>query len=109
MVQVLLLVVAFDMTHYWKNARQNFIQDNTDKLFEYFETKDFELILRLVWQARKIVDITGEHHCIHYKRLEWIYEEIRDELIKAVREIHPLYASIDIDKLKRISNFFKAV
>jgi hypothetical protein len=90
-----------------ENARQNFIQDNTDKLFEYFETKDFELILRLVWQARKIVDITGEHHCIHYKKLEWIYEEIRDGLIKAVRQIHPLYASIDIDKLKRISNFLR--
>ena len=90
-------------------AKQEFSQDNIDHLFECFDTKDFELILRLIWWGRKIIDITKEkdHKCIHYSRMEWIYEDIKNGLIKAVRKIHPNYSSIGIDKLENISNFLK--
>lgn len=88
-------------------AKREFSQDNIDCLFEYFDTKDFELILRLIWWGKEIIDITKEkeHKCIHYNRLVWIYEDIRNGLIKAVRKIHPNYSSIGIDKLEKISNF----
>lgn len=90
-------------------AKQEFKQGNVDKLFEYFNTKDFELILRLIWQGRKIIDITKEkeHKCVHYSRMEWIYEDIKNGLIKAVRQIHPNYYAIGINRLKRISNFLR--
>lgn len=92
-----------------KIAKQEFKQDNIDKLFKYFDTKDFELILRLVWQGRKIIDITKEkeHKCVHYARMEWIYEDIKNGLIKAVRQIHPNYSSVGVDKLEKISNFLR--
>ncbi len=87
-------------------AKQKF-KHNSDKLFEYFETVDFELILRLVWQGREIINLIKKHDCIHYHTLEWVYEDIKNGLIEAVREVHPSYSNIEFIKLQKISNFLK--
>lgn len=61
------------------------------KLFNHFETDDFELILRLVWQANKVnlaLEITDN-------ATRSAYEHVRECLIQAVRSIHPDYHSVE--------------
>ncbi|EGV37737.1 DUF4917 family protein [Neisseria weaveri] len=88
-------------------AKQKFKQKSVEKLFKHFETDDFELILRLVWQGKEIIDIVKNHDCIHYRTLTWAYEDIRNGLIESVREVHPNYSSIGINQLEKISNFLR--
>jgi hypothetical protein len=61
------------------------ISGDVEKIFEFFKTRDFELILRTVWQATNInnaLDIKDE-------RTREAYLNVRDALIRAVRDIHP--------------------
>ena len=74
-----------------------------EQLFTYFETDDFELILRLVWQANRVnlaLEITD-----HATRMA--YEHVRDCLIQAVRSIHPEYYVIE-DQLSDIATFLSS-
>lgn len=60
------------------------------KLFEYFNTSDFELVLRLIWQAtnvNKALDIDDENT---YEA----YLHVRECLIQAVQDIHPHHTDI---------------
>ena len=64
---------------------------NVERLFDYFKTDDFELILRLVWQANKVniaLDIKDQQTKV-------AYEHVRDCLIRAVRSIHPEYYEVE--------------
>nr|WP_288453415.1 DUF4917 family protein [uncultured Pseudomonas sp.] len=72
------------------------------KLFDDFETVDFELILRLVWQAYR-VNTTLE---INDTKTENTYKEVRTALIETVREIHPPHASV-AKHFRAISGFSK--
>lgn len=63
---------------------------NVTKLFEYFNTSDFELVLRLIWQAsnvNKALDIED-------KDTYDAYIHVRECLINAVQDIHPQHAEI---------------
>ncbi|AWM80436.1 DUF4917 domain-containing protein [Gammaproteobacteria bacterium ESL0073] len=78
------------------------IDDNINKIFIFFDTSDFELILRLVWQANNINKALN----INDKITSQVYINIRDSLIRAVRNIHPTYESVE-DQLPNIYNFLK--
>ena len=72
-------------------AKDNgFFHHNAEKLFGYFKTDDFELILRLVWQARNI-NIALE---INDKKTDDAYKQVRDSLIRSVRYSHPEYDKV---------------
>ena len=73
------------------HARQNnLLTDDVARLFEFFETSDFELILRLVWQASN-VNLSLE---IPDERTHQAYLRVRDSLIEAVRAVHPEYRAV---------------
>ncbi|MCQ9136860.1 DUF4917 family protein, partial [Streptomyces hilarionis] len=60
------------------------------RLFDFFETSDFELVLRLVWQASNVnrsLEIPDE-------RTHQAYVRVRDSLIQAVRSVHPEYEQV---------------
>lgn len=85
--------------HAEKNGLMN---DNVKTLFDTYDTCDFELILRLVWQAtnvNKALEISDT-------KTEETYQHIRDCLIKTVRDIHPTYANIE-NQLPIIYQFIK--
>jgi len=61
--------------------------DDVNSLFQFFKTSDFELILRLVWQASNVnrslrVPDNSTHQA---------YLNVRECLIQAVRDVHPAY------------------
>ncbi|MBN9142458.1 MULTISPECIES: DUF4917 family protein [unclassified Novosphingobium] len=71
-------------------------------IFNFFETYDFELVLRLVWQAANV----NKALLIRDERTYQAYLNVRDSLIRAVREVHPEYAYV-ADKLPNIYRFLK--
>ncbi|HFQ4917106.1 TPA: DUF4917 family protein [Vibrio vulnificus] len=83
------------------------LSKDVEKLFEHFETDDFELILRLVWQANKVNSALK----IKDKATKKAYKHVRDCLIKAVRSIHPEYDEIegDLDTVGEFLSGFKTV
>ena len=72
-------------------------------LFDYFNTDDFELILRLVWQANKVnlaLEITDQQTRV-------AYEHVRDCLIRSVQSIHPEYFEVE-QKFPHIAKFLSS-
>lgn len=67
-----------------------FTQD-VQSLFTFFNTNDFELVLRLVWQANKVNSALG----ILDQRTKTAYEHVRNCLIRAVQSIHPEYCQVE--------------
>ncbi|MCF3128477.1 DUF4917 family protein [Acinetobacter soli] len=86
-------------------TKEKLLNSDVKLLFEKYETKDFELILRMVWtafevnKAFKIEDIKTKN----------AYENVRDALIKSVRDIHPTYSSVEeiLPDLYRFLRHFK--
>lgn len=81
----------FGYTSLVDHARENglFTQD-IQQLFNFFNTTDFELVLRLVWQASNI-------NCallIQDNRTHAAYVRVRECLIESVRDVHPEYHEI---------------
>lgn len=70
--------------------RNGLITYDVDRLFKFFGTSDFELILRLVWQASSV----NESLQIPDDRTYQAYQDVRECLIRAVREIHPGYDQV---------------
>ena len=85
------------------NAKQeNLLSEYIDDLFAYFNTNDFELILRLVWQAHNV----NKSLRIYDYRTSWAYSSIRDCLIKSVLNVHSKYDEVS-HKLPMMYNFLK--
>ena len=76
--------------------------DDVQRLFEFFETDDFELILRLVWQASKVNTALR----IADGSTRNAYQHVRDCLIRAVRSIHPEYHDVE-DQFPTIAAFLQ--
>ena len=81
----------FGYTSLVDHAREKglFTQD-IQQLFNFFNTTDFELVLRLVWQASNI-------NCallIQDNRTHAAYVRVRECLIESVRDVHPEYHEI---------------
>ncbi len=66
-----------------------FAQD-IQQLFNFFNTSDFELVLRLVWQASNV----NRALLIQDDRTHDAYLRVRECLIQSVRSIHPEYHEI---------------
>ena len=72
------------------------------KLFKEFETDDFELILRLVWHTK----LVNKHLGIIDQKIDSAYENIKEALIKVVKEVHCVHSDI-ADQLPQLYQFTK--
>ncbi|EGB7237344.1 DUF4917 family protein [Salmonella enterica] len=61
------------------------LAEDARRLFDFFETEDFELILRIVWQASNV----NKSLRIEDARTHAAYVSIRECLIQTVRDVHP--------------------
>lgn len=83
---------SFDYGSLKEHAIKNgLLTENVRKLFSFFKTDDFELILRLVWQANKVNDALH----ITDKETKIAYENVRNSLIRTVQDIHPEYSEVE--------------
>lgn len=100
--------ISIDSCFAYTSIREHAIENGlltvqVQRLFKYFQTSDFELILRLVWQANSVnvaLDITD-----HVTKDA--YEHVRDCLIKTVRSIHPEYSIVE-QQFQNISKFLRS-
>lgn len=63
------------------------LSSNARKLFDQFKTKDFEFVLRMMWNAHRVNDAFE----IEDNRVTEAYEELRESLIKTVQRVHVPY------------------
>lgn len=80
----------------------NLLSSDINELFKFFDTDDFELILRLVWQAAKV----NKSFRIEDNKTYHAYTNLKDALIKTVRSIHPSYEDV-LQHLPQIHNFIR--
>ncbi|EDQ7128677.1 DUF4917 family protein [Salmonella enterica] len=78
------------------------LADDARRLFDFFKTEDFELILRIVWQASNV----NKSLEIEDVRTHEAYLRIRECLIQAVRDVHPEHNEIN-EHLPHTYNFLK--
>lgn len=76
------------------------LNEDLEKIFEYFNTSDFEFILRMLWHANKI----NESLTIQEEKTKLAYDTIKNALIQSVRTNHPKISKIDIN-LPKIWNY----
>lgn len=69
---------------------RDWITNDVKQLFEFFRTNDFELVLRLVWQASNV----NRSLQIPDERTYQAYIRVRECLIQSVRDIHPEHNEI---------------
>ena len=99
--------IAVNKSFHYRSLKQyaidnGLLTEDVDSIFDFFHTDDFELILRIVWQAmnvNKSLDIEDD-------KTEQAYQHVRDCLIAAVRDIHPEYGTIS-NQIPSIYNFLK--
>ncbi|WP_367671474.1 DUF4917 family protein [Serratia symbiotica] len=81
---------------------EGYLTEDVQKLFEFYETEDFELVLRFVWQASNV----NQALQIQDKKTNDAYKQVRSCLIQSVRDIHPDYNEIS-NELPAIYKFIK--
>lgn len=59
--------------------------DDLRRLFDFLETDDFEMVLRLIWHAAQVNQVLE----IPDGRTQAAYDRVREALINAVRATHP--------------------
>ncbi|QGZ53536.1 DUF4917 family protein [Paraburkholderia acidiphila] len=64
-----------------------FIDASVQEVFTKFETNDFELVLRRLWQAKQVNTALG----IAVKEVDEAYAVVRGALIKTVQKVHVSY------------------
>lgn len=93
----------FGYTSLINHARDNgLITQDIQQLFQFFDTSDFELILRLVWQASNV----NRSLFIPDERTHAAYVRVRECLIQSVRDVHPEYQEIS-EHIPAIYSFLK--
>ncbi len=81
----------FGYTSLLQDARQRGrLSSDVGKLFDFFKTQDFELVLRLVWQASKVNESLG----IKDDATRAAYLNVRGCLIEAIRNVYPSFDSV---------------
>jgi hypothetical protein len=75
---------------------------DVERIFEFFGTEDFELILRAVWQATNVNQTLG----INGDKTALAYLHVRSCLIQVVRAIHPTHEEV-IEHLACIYRFLQ--
>src|SRR5262249_8401891 len=66
------------------------LTEDTQAVFSSFNSHDFELVLRRLWQAT----LVNQALKIESKPVDLAYEEVRKSLISTVHNIHPSYADV---------------
>ncbi len=87
-----------------------FDKANVDKRFDdeiiqisdFFRSKDFEFLLRILWQTNNVNNALS----ITDNQTKQAYENIRDSLIQTVKDIHPMNFDIT-NKFQKIYDFLK--
>jgi hypothetical protein len=69
---------------------KDWLTNDVHQLFNFFQTNDFELVLRLVWQASKV----NQSLKIQDERTHQAYIRVRECLIQSIRDIHPEHNEI---------------
>jgi hypothetical protein len=94
---------------YEHSINQKWINDEIKKIFEDFNTKDFERILKSLYDASRVVVSLQETNA--KKTIDKAYENVRFSLIKAVRGIHPNFDNVkdDIDTIATFIPRFKNI
>lgn len=82
---------------------QQLLSPAVNQLFQYFQTCDFELILRIVWHASIVNKALG----IFDEATENAYTEIRENLIHIIRNIHPDYSALS-SNFENMYSFLKS-
>jgi hypothetical protein len=94
---------GFSYASLFDNAKQNgVITKNVSKVFKHLKTKDFELVLQMLWHAYRINRALDIKDAITSKA----YEDLRFALIQSVRDIHVEYDQVS-DKLLQMATFLK--
>jgi hypothetical protein len=85
--------------------KQGLIGNDVSQIFKHLDdTKDFELVLRMLWHSSKI----NEYLDIQDQRSIQAYENVRDALIQVVRNHHVNRDENGLDeKLNKASSFMK--
>lgn len=74
------------------------------RLFDRFDTSDFEYVLRKLWQA----SLVNEALEVDHLAVNEAYGRIRDALVRTVQDVHPEYAIVDQHNLIRnVYNFIR--
>ena len=81
---------------------RNLLPDDAQRLFEFFQTNDFGLVLRIVWQASNV----NRSLQIPDERTHAACLGLRDCLIQSVRDIHPEHGAVSAH-LPSIYQFLK--
>lgn len=76
------------------------LNDEIMTMFEYFETTNFEFIMKLLLEASQVNEVLN----IDDGKTKDYYYELRDSLISTIRAIHPTYQSVE-HLLPQIANF----
>lgn len=83
-------------------TERNLLPEDSQRLFHFFHTNDFELVLRIVWQASNV----NRSLRIPDQRTHAAYVGLRDCLIRTVRDIHPEHRAVSAH-LPSIYQFLK--
>jgi hypothetical protein len=75
---------------------------SVQKVFESFDVEDFELVLRRLWQAKKVNEALG----IEVDVVDESYQRVRKALISTVRDVHVSYQEAE-EHLEHIYQFMK--
>ncbi len=82
---------SFDYASLYEAAKaEGFLAEDAQAVFSSFNSADFELVLRRLWQAT----LVNRALKIESKRVDTAYEEVRRSLISTVHKIHPPYADV---------------
>lgn len=100
---------SFSYTNLFGKACNDSILNQTSKnLFETLQTTDFELVMNKLRQAyiiNEVVQLDTDNVALH------TYDNIRQSLIKTIKEIHVQYADaiFQIDNIRKFLEKFKTV
>src|SRR3990172_1077555 len=93
----------FDYASLLKEAQKNdLISENLKKIFRHLRTKDFELVLRMLWHSSRI----NKSLSINENKTLQAYRNLRNALINTIRQIHPAHEDVS-DRLLNIAEFMK--
>ena len=75
---------------------------NLIKVFEFYETTDFEYILRILWETNRVNTLLN----IQDLKTLGLYRSLKNILLETMTEIHPTHEKVE-NSLRRISDFMK--
>jgi len=78
------------------------LNDEIIRMFEYFDTTNFEFIMKLLLEASQVNEVLK----IDDDKTKDYYVQIRDSLINTIRDIHPTHENVE-PLLPKIAHFLK--